>query len=278
MEKSQETIVFSADSELGLNSALRDFVRGWRLHRIWTTFAWDEIEHRYRRSALGLTWIAVSYSVFIFGISLFFGGFASMSTSDFVAYVAFGFASFTFFVAQLTDGCAVFTGAASWIKSTPLPYSIYVYKSLARSLFVFMIQFAMGICIALLFFNWQPSPTNLLVVPALFFAVLNGAWLQFVMGLMAARWRDIEHLTATVQRLLFFTTPILWVYEERGPTIQKIADLNPLTHFIEIFRDPMMGQLPSTKSFIVVLGITIFGWVAAIVLAAGMKRRLPFWV
>lgn len=269
--------VYSAESGKGIESVLRDLREGFARRAVWMTFAWDEVQQRYQRSVLGILWIVLSYLIFVVAITVFFRGFATLATGTFLAYAAFGFAAFSFLTSNLIDGCTVFTQSSAWIKSASLPYSVYVYKSLARAIFTFAIQFFSALLL-MLALGWRPTLTSLLVLPALLAFFVNAVWVQYLTGLFSARWGDVRHLVATLQRLLFFTTPILWVYEERSGTLQRIADVNPFTHFVEIFRAPLLGDYPNDHSVILVCLMTIIGWIATLFIASRMKRRLPFWI
>ena len=270
--------VHSAAASTGPASVARDLIDGLSRRTVWQTFAWDEIQQRYNRSVLGIFWIAGSFGVFVASIAVFFGGFATLGTSTFVAYVTVGFAAFTFLTGNLTDGCAVFRSSAGWIQSSPLPYSIYVYKSVARSAFTFALQLGFGLFILLAFFGWRPGPLSLLAVPVIGLYLLNAVWIQYALGLLAARWGDVEHVVATAQRVLFFTTPILWVYEERSGTVRRLADLNPLTHFVQLLRAPLLGDAPGAGSVLFVVAFTAAGWALTLLAAGRMRRRLPFWL
>ncbi|WP_203293876.1 ABC transporter permease [Maricaulis parjimensis] len=274
---SEPTKVYSAQTKGGIASAVEDLWEGLKRGSIWRAFAWDEIQHRYRRSTLGLAWIVISYVIFVLAITLFFSGFSSMQSGGFVAYVAVGYAVFGFLIGNVTDGCVVFSGASTWIKSSSLPYSIYIYKSIARSFFPFIIQIATALVI-MAFFGWRPHWSGLLAVPALAVFLLNAIWIQLFFGLIAARWRDVAHLVGALTRVLFFTTPILWVFEERTGIVRQVASINPLTHFLRIFRAPVLGDVVPLESWYHVASWTVGGWVVAIFLASIMRRRLPLWV
>lgn len=270
-------MVYSAETQSGPRAVIRDLINGWKQRQLWRAFAWDETKNRYRRSALGLAWIVISYVIFVAAISLFFGGFSQMGPGGFVHYVALGLVAFTFLVGNLTDGCTVFRQAAGWIKSTNLPYSVYVFKSIARSLLPFALQ-ATTALIVIALFGWRPSWHILLVLPAVALFLINAFWVQLLVGHISARLRDVEHLVGSLTRIFFFTSPVMWVYEERTGLVRTIASYNPLTHFIQIFRAPLLGTTPDLNSYIFVGVFTLLGWTAAIAGSAVMRRRLPYWV
>lgn len=258
---------------------VRDVYEGLKRHYVWRAFAWEETKSRYHRSVLGLFWIIATYAIFVAGISIFFGGFSSKPKPEFTIYVALGYATFQFLVASIADGSAVFTSSSGWIKSTNLPYSIYVFKSLFRSLVPFGMQLSVALMLMIAFgtigkLGWH----TLMALPALAIFILCAVPLQYSLGLIAARYNDVKHTIGAITRLLIFVTPILWVREEAKGMRGLLADLNPMTHFLEIFRNPLMGWDVRPISWIVVLGVTLGLWVFAAIISTLMRQRLPFWI
>jgi ABC-type polysaccharide/polyol phosphate export permease len=256
---------------------LSDLAEGLKLHRTWRAFAWDEIQNRYRRSALGLAWLAISYLFFVAAIALFFGGFSEVGGGRFVQHVAFGYALFALMIAQIADGCQVFVVSSGWVKSANLPYSIYVYKGIARTIFPFLVQIGTAFMI-LPFFGWRPEPVAILALPALFLLFVTSIPVQYAFGLIAARNRDFGHLVGALSRFLFFTTPVIWVYEETSGVRRDVADFNPMTAFIEIARDPLLGSMPDATQWLIASATAVAAWALCLVIGAVMRNKLPFWV
>ncbi len=254
-----------------------DLIDGLRMADLWRTFAWDEIQQRYRRSLLGVAWIVIAYAMFVGGVSIIFSAFSREDAAFFLMHVAIGYAAFTFLVGNITDGCTVFTGARVWIQSIALPHSIHIYRSVCRSIFIFCLQFIVA-SIILVLAGWRPSILNLLVIPAIFLFLLNAIAIQYLMGLISARYRDVTHLVSSITRLLLFITPILWTRFDLRGLRSMLADFNPVAHYLEIFRAPLMGLEPRPLSWIVVGAMTILVWIAAAVMAARMRRRLAYWL
>lgn len=258
---------------------LRDLFRGVGQTRLWLAFAADEVQTRYRRSHLGLAWVIVSYLMFVAAISLFFGEFSSKDAQGFVAYVAVNYAMFSFIAANLTDGCASLRASKSWVSSIPLPHSIYVLKSVARGAFVFAISMVVALLVLLVTGHLRTG-ISLLALPALLIVLLNAVFVQTILGYVAARFPDIEHLMISLTRILFFVTPILWVRSEQAEgTLQRtIADLNPITHALEIFSAPLLGRMPDPLSWIVMGVLTPATFLGMMLVAYLSHRRLAYWL
>jgi ABC-type polysaccharide/polyol phosphate export permease len=247
------------------------------MRRGWGAFAWDETEQRYRRSVFGIAWIVISYLIFVAGLAIFFGGFANVDSRHFLIYVALGYAAFQFIVGNIVDGCSVFVTSAHWIKSTSLPYSIYVYKSIFRSLFPFALHMLCALVIMAIN-GWRPGASAVLAIPAFALYLINAVWLQYLLGLFASRWRDIAHLMGALTKVLLIMSPVMWVYHERTGLVREIADANPMTHFIEILRGPIMGEPVANFSWAYALAATFVGLAVTTIAGGIMRRRLPFWV
>ena len=269
--------VYSAAASSGPRAVIKDLIDGARMVPVWTAFAWDEIQQRYRRSVLGLAWIVISYLMFVAAISFFFGGFSRLESASFASNVALGYAAFFFLIGMVTDGCAVFNGSASWIKSTSLPYSIYIYKSLARSIFPFALQMICAF-VFLLLIGWRPTVDALAVIPSLPIYLLFGVAAHLFFGLVSARWRDISHLVSALTRITFFLTPVLWTLEDQTGIRRTVAEANPFTHLLQIFRGPLLGQPVTMVNYLVSLVTVAVLCILAIIAASYMRRRLPFWV
>ena len=258
---------------------LKDLARGLSKTQLWLAFAADEVQTRYRRSTLGLAWIVVSYVMFVAAISIFFGGFSTKDSLDFTAYVAVNYALFSFLVANLTDGCAAFKTSKTWINSMALPHSIHVLKSISRAVFVFCISLTVAVAVLLATGHLRTS-VSLLALPAFLVILVNAVFVQTVLGYATARLRDLEHLVQSLTRILFFITPILWVRTELPPgSLQRtIADLNPLTHALEIVSSPLLGHMPDPVSWKIIGVLTGVNFFLMIGTAYLSHRRLPYWL
>jgi ABC-2 type transport system permease protein len=133
-----------------------------------------------------------------------------------------------------------------------------------------------------------PQPLNwasLLAFPAFALLLVNGAWVALLAGIVSTRFRDLTPITQSIVQLAFFMTPIVWIYDDLlnspNPAIAeraRIAEFNPFLHFIEIIRAPMLGADQHLRHWIVVLGITVVGWVLTLVIMRRYRARVSYWV
>ncbi len=271
------SVVYSKNESLGIRRVVHDLLTGLLDVRVWSAFAWEEIKNRYRRSVFGLLWIVFSYVIFVAGLAVFFGGFSDLDSRKFVVYVALGFIPYQFVISNVSEASTVFVNSSNWIRSIRLPYSVYIYIAISKTFLPAILQMCAGAVIISLM-GWRPTILSLLAIPAFLLLVFNVIWIQLFLGIVGARFRDLQHFVNSITRILFFMTPIMWIYEERTGLVKFLADLNPLTHLLAIFRDPLLGEWPSALNYWAVGGFTLFGWILAIGTAAVFQRRLPLWV
>jgi len=128
--------------------------------------------------------------------------------------------------------------------------------------------------------------TILLAIPAFVLLALNGAWVAILFGIISTRYRDIPPVISSFIQLLFFMTPIVWTTDiltkvaggGDGGWKVLVAELNPLYHYVQILRAPLIGNEQSWHHWAVVGGFTVVGWALAFVAMRNYRARVSYWV
>jgi ABC-2 type transport system permease protein len=175
----------------------------------------------------------------------------------------------------------VFVANEGLIKQLPTPLSVHVYRLVWRQMILFAHNIIIFVIIAIIY----PKPwkwTDLAVIPALGLIVLNCVWVSLCFGILATRYRDISPLLFSVVQLLFFMTPIIWnestLQQQGAGSYAKIVELNPLLHYLDIVRAPLLGADQELRHWIVVLTLTAIGWILAAFAMRQYRARVPYWV
>ena len=256
--------------------ALLDLVQGARARYLWGLLGWQDLRRRYRRSMLGPFWLTISMGVLVAALGTLYGTLLKLEIAEYVPFLALGFIVWSLISGLITDGCTAFISVESIIKQTNLPLSVHVYRIVWRNFLIFCHNAAIFVVVAALFAIW-PGWTGLLALPGLVLLCLNGIWVGLLLGIISARFRDVPPIVASVVRILFFVTPIIWM-PELMPGRALVLDFNPLYHFVELVRAPLLGQVPGFVSWLAVSGITLGGWLVAFVLLRGYRWRIAYWV
>lgn len=260
--------------------ALADLVDGARAFHIWGLLGWHDIRRRYRRSILGPFWLTISMGVLVAALGTLYGTLLKVESAHYVPFLALGFVVWTLISGVFTEGCSAFTTAESIIKQTNLPLSVHVYRMVWCNFLIFLHNAAIFVVVAILFAIW-PGWTGLLALPGLVLLCLNAVWVGLLLGIVSARFRDVPPIVASIVRILFFVTPIIWMPElmpGRALMLAVVLDFNPFFHFVELVRAPLLGQVPELTSWLAVSGIALGGWLLAFAMFRRYRRRIAYWV
>ncbi|MGY1719545.1 MULTISPECIES: galactan export ABC transporter permease subunit Wzm/RfbD [unclassified Blastococcus] len=267
-----------------LSAAVADLRRGWEQRPLWGYLGWQDIRQRYRRSVLGPVWITISMAVTAVALGILYSGLFDIPLERLLPHVLVGFIVWGFISGCITEGSEVFIANEGLIKHLPAPLSTHVYRLIWRQT-LFLAHNLIVYLIMLLFFPQPLHWTVLAVVPAFVLLALNGAWVALAVGVVTARFRDILPITQSIVQLMFFLTPIVWIYDELinspNPAIAeraRLAEFNPFLHFLEIVRRPLLGQDQQLRYWLVVLAITVVGWALTMFVLRRYRSRVSYWV
>jgi ABC-type polysaccharide/polyol phosphate export permease len=259
-----------------LARALQDVRDGLLMIHVWPMLGWQEIRQRYRRSRLGPFWLTISTAVLIAGMGPLYGRLLGQDIGGYFGYLAASFVTWLFFANLLNEACVTFIAAEGYIKLVKLPLSVHVLRTVWRNLIIY--AHYLPILLAVYPFVPPESPACLLLVPlGILFVAVTAVWLGLFLGMLCARFRDIPPIVGSVVQVLFFLTPVLWQASMLGSQ-QWVAQINPLFHFLEIIREPLLGRPPALLSWAVAAVTTILGWTATLALFAKFRARIAYWV
>jgi ABC-2 type transport system permease protein len=258
--------------------AFRDLGKGWKQRPLWGYLGWQDIKQRYRRSVLGPLWISISMGVIATAMGILYGTLFGENIATFLPYVATGLLIWNFINGCILEGSEVFIANEGLIRFLPAPLTLHIYRLVWRQTLFFVHNLVIWLLLVIIF----PQPLGwsvLLALPAFVLLVVNGAWIAVVSGILATRFRDIPPIVASVTQLLFFMTPIVWSYERlKSNPLAGYVELNPVMHFVETLRQPLLGQEIIWRHWYVVLAITVVGCGAALVCLRNYRSRVAYWV
>lgn len=261
---------------------MADLVAGWQQRRLWGHLGWQDIRQRYRRSVLGPLWITISMAVTAVALGLLYSQLFAQPLEFFLPYVTVGFIVWGFIQGCINEGTEVFIANEGLIKHLPSPISVHIYRLVWRQALFFVHNLAVY-AVMVIAFDVEVGWASLLAIPAFALLVLNGVWAALLVGIVSTRFRDIPPVTQSIVQLMFFMTPIVWVYDQlladpRTVHRARYIEFNPFLHFVEIIRRPMLGESFVARYWIVVSIITVVGWVLALLFMRNYRARVSYWV
>ncbi|QBJ96747.1 ABC transporter permease [Rhodococcus sp. ABRD24] len=265
--------------------AFKDLRDGFAQRELWLNLGWQDIKQRYRRSVIGPFWITIATGVQATAIGILYAALLDIPIQEFLPYVTVGLIVWNMISASILEGSEVFIANEGLIKQLPSALSVHIYRLVWRQLLLFAHNLLIYVIMLLAFGVWRHLTwPDLAAIPALGLIVLNALWVSIVFGIFATRYRDIAPILQSLTLLLFVLTPIMWTtqsLEAQGPEVAKrakIAEINPLFHFLDIVRAPMIGQDQQAYHWYIVLAFTVVGWTVAILALRKYRARVAYWV
>jgi ABC-2 type transport system permease protein len=277
--------VVASDSRT-LNRALQDLRTGFAQRELWAHLGWQDIKQRYRRSYLGPIWITIATGVTALAMGLLYSQLFKIDLATFLPHITVGLIVWTMLSGFMLEGSEVFIVNEGLIKQLPAPLSVHVYRMVWRQMLLFAHNLIIYVILLAIYFPAQGLHwTSLLAVPALALLGLNGVWLAIVVGIVATRFRDVSPIIGSLVQLLFFMTPIVWTAAQlpKNPdgsltSRARLVEVNPLFHFLEIIRAPMLGDSQYLYHWLIVIAITVVGWALALFFLRNYRARVAYWV
>ena len=88
---------------------------------------------------------------------------------------------------------------------------------------------------------WWPPALLVAIVPLHFLFNLG---LGSITARLAVPFRDINNFIPYINRMWLYLTPIIWpltLLDDAGPTLTRVVELNPMFHFIGLYRTALIG-------------------------------------
>ena len=262
-----------AEREFEQKAALGDLIEGARRWRSWITLAYYDFVSGFRRTVVGPFWQPLHIAAWITGLWLIFGGNRGNASLE---YIAIGVVFWSLFQSFMTSGTVVFEQNRVLILSIPNPLSLHLYRRLAFQ----TIKWATNLPILMVLLIVLGTPIGsetFYFVPGILLVMVNGLWTALLFAIIASRFRDFQFAVDAATRLLFFLTPVFWSVGN-DPTRSLIARYNPFTYFLEIVREPLLGNSPSLLAWQIVFAFTVCGLLLSVLVYGRTRRFIVFWI
>lgn len=235
---------------------------------MWITEYWDliqiltvsDLRVKYQSSLLGFAWSLVNPLLMMLVLYVVFSNIFHMSENQFALYILIGIVSWRFLQNGSSAAMSSIVGKPGLVTKIYIPRQILVLSSVLSSFISSILEFLVLFCL-LLAFGVSLSFTILLfpLVHIVFLVLLFG--LSLGLASLYVYYRDLNQIWEVILQAGFFLCPIVYPLSSIPEKYLPYYMLNPITDFIEIYRDILLyGQLPSPKmiAIVVVFGLILF--------------------
>jgi lipopolysaccharide transport system permease protein len=247
------------------------------MHRLATTFGWQDIAQRYRRSPIGAFWLTINMAVLIGALGMIFGMLFRMPLTAFLPYVCAGLVAWGYVSTALNEGCTAFIASDGLILHVRMPLFTHVLRVLWRNAIILSHNLLI-FPIVLLAVGRTPTWGMLWAIPGWVLLSLNLAWMMLVLGILCARYRDMIQVVQNLLQVLFYATPLMWMPQALPDGKGLLATLNPFFHLVSVVRDPLLGQPVPATTWGACLSLLALGWLFVVPFFARYRHRVPYWL
>ncbi len=256
--------------------ALSDLKRTMAMLPVAYYLARSDLKARYRRSMLGPLWLVLGTAVGVTGLGILWSVLLHENRATFIPSLTVGLVVWQLISGTVIESTRTFSNNYLLIRNLAIPFGFYPLQLIMRQVVNFAHN-ALVILAVLLIYPPHWSAVQWLCLPGFLLVLGNLYWIALMLGMMGARFRDLENLIAAFMPLLFFLTPVIYRPEQLGFK-SLFAWLNPFSYLISVIRDPLQGHVPAPFVWEGAIILLVFGWLSSLYLLQTRHGRVAFWV
>jgi lipopolysaccharide transport system permease protein len=205
-----------------------------------------DLKARYRGSFLGFFWSFVNPLMLLLIYSFVFATLLENRTQGIQPYAVFmftGLLPWTWFQSSMNEATGSLISGGNLIKKVLFPAEVLPIVTILSN----MAHFLLGLPILAAFMiyygvtpDWVELPWFLVILVVQF---IFTAALALLLSALAVHFRDVKDLVSNLLTFWFFTTPIIYSYQQY-PQYKNYFDLNPFTHLAISYQEILFFDGP----------------------------------
>ena len=250
----------------GVKKFFYDFKRFMPLLRNLVT---KDIKIKYRRSVLGILWSILNPLLTMIVLTQVFQLILRIQIDNFATYYIVGSSLWAFFSEASTISLESILGSASLIKKVYIPKYIFPLEKCFFALVNFLFSL-IAVVIVMLIQGVYPTWTTLLFPLPVIYCFVFTCGICLFLSAATVYFRDIAHLYSVLLTMWIYLTPILYpikLIEDQVTAkpddafiriVYRVVTMNPMTHFVEYFRDVVMyNTVPGLHDNLVCIAVSL---------------------
>jgi ABC-2 type transport system permease protein len=209
----------------------------------------SDFKLRYQGSVLGYMW-SLLRPLFMFGVLyVVFTHVIRVGNNipHYPSYLLLGLVLWQFFVEATVAGMNAITGRGDLVRKVSIPKYTIVLSTTISALVTFSLN--MVVVIIVMAIEHVAVRWNiLLAIPLIIELVAFALGLSFLLSTLFVKFRDFSHIWDVILQVLFYATPIIYVFNIVPHTFAQLMSLNPLAQIFQDIRSVMITpQTLTTK-------------------------------
>ena len=271
-----DTIFLASAKSAGL-TGFGELMQGAFNWRVAHLLGIQQLRHRFARSRLGQTWLTLSTALTIAAMGGVWSLLWKQPLRELLPFVGVGIIMWSFITQVLTECTLIFITHGHFYRNQKMNFSVSVYSVIYNNTLVLAYNLIIVVVLIIAFgvpINWY----QLQIVPAFVLTWITMAWSGYIIAMACVRYRDIIQLITSWLQVLFWVTPVMWKPDFIPAQYHFIIDYNPFAQFLNLLRNPFLGEPVSSHTWLSTSAITFGGGILALLLIGRYQRRIIFWI
>lgn len=279
MSDTHEEIELAPRRSGAVRASLSDMAQAFRAWRLWIVLGFHDMRAQYSRSHLGPFWQTAHAAIWIGSLAFIFTNVfkVEQDRNHFIMYIAIGLVLFNYINAIVTGAADVFVRSRIMIHAHPAPIFIHPLRLVSAAVFQLAFQLLAVLGVYALF-PIPLAPTAPLALVGLAMTGLMSISMSTLLAIAGARFGDFRFALLAVMRLMFFVTPIFWTLDQWTGAPLQLVTLNPITNYITIVRDPLLGKVPDLLVYVKALFWLVAATIAGAAWFVRTRQTIAMWV
>ena len=207
-----------------------------------------DLKTRYRRSVLGFLWTILNPLGMMIIMTIVFSTVFRQGIENFPVYLMCGQLIFNFFSEASTGAMGAILDNSGLLTKVYVPKYLFPLSRICSSA-VNLLFSMVALIIVIIATKFKLSWTIILMILPITYVCIFAFGIGLVLATTVVYFRDMRHLYGIIITAWVDLTPIFYPMSMLPENVKRIVSLNPLTKYVEMFRQTIMyGQVPTLSA------------------------------
>ncbi|PJD93159.1 MAG: hypothetical protein CK424_02940 [Legionella sp.] len=217
---------------------------------------------RYRRTFLGYLWTLFNPLLMMSVTSVVFSTIFKLDLKTYAVFLFSGMVAYNYFATCVAQTGQSLLGHEQLLKKIYVPKVLFPL-SVSFTLLVDSILMASSLFIIILGIGGKLTIALFFIPVAYVLLYFFSFGLGLILSICVVYFRDLQHIVGIVMQVLLFLSPVFYKPDSMAGKVKRFIDINPLTYFIKLFRDPICeGHIPELNVIFIAAVFAIVSFIA----------------
>lgn len=211
-----------------------------------------EAQSEHQNTRLGILWIPLSTLIFTALLAFVFKHSDAVPIGTFFLYVLSGYVFWQFIQESIAGSTTIIQTRLEFALHNNISMAGLFLKTLVDRLFELSVNTALLFVAVIVIAPSHLGPTLFLLLLLVPLISVTSVSLAYLVNLTTIIFPDMGAIIRTSVRLVFFASPVFWVYDNVGGVRHLLGTYNPVSYYLSAARQTFQIELLDPKSWIVI--------------------------